>query len=189
MRRTAERAGHACDPDMALSNFVDIVNAMQSSQRDLEHVIPDSDALSVWSRCSASPTRWARFMRFKPQLVEAAAVDSCSSHLFNHAQRRARLLKAVSADRTNQPCPSPQGSGQKRPTALRSSYRNQLAAIIARMPWRTTRPPSNRPSAANCPTSRTRRSKARWPSPATKPRAASTCASPSSAWANSAHRN
>ena len=35
---------HACDPDMALSNFVDIVNAMQSSQRDLEHVIPDNDA-------------------------------------------------------------------------------------------------------------------------------------------------
>ena len=34
----------ACDPDMALSNFVDIVNAMQSSQRDLEHVIPDNDA-------------------------------------------------------------------------------------------------------------------------------------------------
>ena len=36
---------HACDPDVALSNFVDIVNAMQSSQRDLKHVIPDNNAL------------------------------------------------------------------------------------------------------------------------------------------------
>ena len=89
---------HACDPDMALSNFVDIVNAMQSSQRDLEHVIPDNDALKRLVTVLGVSDAMGKFMRFKPQLVEAAAVDNCNSHLFNHAQRRARLLKAVGAD-------------------------------------------------------------------------------------------
>lgn len=72
-----------------------------------------------------------KFMRFKPQLVEAAAVDNCNSHLFNHAQRRARLLKAVGADPDEPAMPVASKDLAEAATALRSSYRNQLAAIIA----------------------------------------------------------
>ena len=130
-----------------------------------------------------------KFMRFKPQLVEAAAVDNCNSHLFNHAQRRARLLKAVGADPDEPAMPVASKDLAEAATALRSSYRNQLAAIIAQDAVADD-PTSIQPTISReLSTSRTRRSKARWPSPATKPRAASTCASPSSAWANSAHRN
>ena len=122
---------HACDPDMALSNFVDIVNAMQSSQRDLEHVIPDNDALKRLVTVLGVSDAMGKFMRFKPQLVEAAAVDNCNSHLFNHAQRRARLLKAVGADPDEPAMPVASKDLAEAATALRSSYRNQLAAIIA----------------------------------------------------------
>ena len=122
---------HACDPDMALSNFVDIVNAMQSSQRDLEHVIPDNDALKRLVTVLGVSDAMGKFMRFKPQLVEAAAVDNCNSHLFNHAQLRARLLKAVGADPDEPAMPVASKDLAEAATALRSSYRNQLAAIIA----------------------------------------------------------
>ena len=122
---------HACDPDMALSNFVDIVNSMQSSQRDLEHVIPDNDALKRLVTVLGVSDAMGKFMRFKPQLVEAAAVDNCNSHLFNHAQRRARLLKAVGADPDEPAMPVASKDLAEAATALRSSYRNQLAAIIA----------------------------------------------------------
>ena len=63
---------HACDPDVALSNFVDIVNAMQSSQRDLKHVIPDNNALKRLVTVLGVSDAMGKFMRFKPQLVEAA---------------------------------------------------------------------------------------------------------------------
>ena len=122
---------HACDPDVALSNFVDIVNAMQSSQRDLKHVIPDNDALKRLVTVLGVSDAMGKFMRFKPQLVEAAAVDNCNSHLFNHAQRRARLLKAVGADPDEPAMPVASKDLAEAATALRSSYRNQLAAIIA----------------------------------------------------------
>ena len=63
--------------------------------------------------------------------MEAAAVDNCNSHLFNHAQRRARLLKAVGADPDEPAMPVASKDLAEAATALRSSYRNQLAAIIA----------------------------------------------------------
>ena len=122
---------HACDPDVALSNFVDIVNAMQSSQRDLKHVIPDNNALKRLVTVLGVSDAMGKFMRFKPQLVEAAAVDNCNSHLFNHTQRRARLLKAVGADPDEPAMPVASKDLAEAATALRSSYRNQLAAIIA----------------------------------------------------------
>ena len=122
---------HACDPDVALSNFVDIANAMQSSQRDLKHVIPDNNALKRLVTVLGVSDAMGKFMRFKPQLVEAAAVDNCNSHLFNHAQRRARLLKAVGADPDEPAMPVASKDLAEAATALRSSYRNQLAAIIA----------------------------------------------------------
>ncbi len=98
---------HACDPDMALSNFVDIVNAMQSSQRDLEHVIPDNDALKRLVTCSASPTRWAsscastRSLWRRQQSTTATAICSITRNAVHVCSRRSART------RTNWPCPLP----------------------------------------------------------------------------------
>lgn len=122
---------HACDPDIALRNFVDIVNAMQSSGRDLARVMPDGDALKRLITVLGVSDAMGKFMRFKPDLVEAAAMDNCNSHLFNHAQRRAHLLEAVGADPSDQAHPKASKDLAEAATALRASYRKQLAAIIA----------------------------------------------------------
>ena len=130
-----------------------------------------------------------KFMRFKPQLVEAAAVDNCNSHLFNHAQRRARLLKAVGADPDEPAMPVASKDLAEAATALRSSYRNQLAAIIAQDAVADD-PASIQPTISrelsDLADGARRRAGHR---PPRNRGAASTCASPSSAWANSAHRN
>ena len=51
----------ACDPDCALSNFVDITNAMQSQGRDFDAMVADEAALdpmplpgAIFSRISTS---------------------------------------------------------------------------------------------------------------------------------------
>ena len=132
--RRAELLGvlaHAGDPDVALSNFVDIVNAMQSSGRDLEQVIPDGAALKRLVTVLGVSDAMGKFMRFRPDLVAAAATDECNSHLFNHAQRRVRLLKAVGADPDDDAHPTASKDLAEAATALRAAYRRQLAAIIA----------------------------------------------------------
>ncbi|TPF78738.1 glutamine-synthetase adenylyltransferase [Bifidobacterium sp. UTCIF-3] len=122
---------HACDPDVALGNFVDIVNAMQSGGRDLRQVIPDGAALKRLVTVLGVSDAMGKFMRFRPDLVAAAAVDDCNSHLFNHAQRRARLLQAVGADPEERTSPKAGKALAEAATALRAAYRRQLAAIIA----------------------------------------------------------
>ena len=91
---------HACDPDMALSNFVDIVNAMQSSQRDLEHVIPDNDALKRLVTVLGVSDAMGKFMRFKPQQsTTATAICSITRNAVHVCSRRSART------RTNRPCP------------------------------------------------------------------------------------
>ena len=131
-----------------------------------------------------------KFMRFKPQLVEAAAVDNCNSHLFNHAQRRARLLKAVGADPDEPAMPARlQGIWPKRPRPCVPATGTNWPPSSPRMPWRTTRPPSNRPSARELSDLADAALEGALAIARHETEAASTCASPSSAWANSAHRN
>ena len=122
---------HACDPDVALRNFVDIVNAAQSSQRDLNALIPSEEALTRLVTVLGVSDALGKFMRFKPELVEAAALDLCNSHLFNRNQRRAHLLEAVGADSNDLVAPVAGKDLSETATALRQSYRKQLAAIIA----------------------------------------------------------
>lgn len=45
-----------CDPDCALSNFVDITNAMQSQGRDFDAMVPTKRRSNGSSPCSASLT-------------------------------------------------------------------------------------------------------------------------------------
>lgn len=71
------------------------------------------------------------FICFKPQLVGVAAVDNCNNRLFNHAQRRAHLLRTVDADPNRPAMPVASKDLAEAATALCSSYRNQLAAITA----------------------------------------------------------
>ena len=82
----------ACDPDCALSNFVDITNAMQSQGRDFDAMVPDEAALERLITVLGVSDEMGKLMRFRPELVEAAANDACESHLYNHEQRRAHVL-------------------------------------------------------------------------------------------------
>ena len=72
-----------------------------------------------------------KLMRFRPELVMAAASDSCESHLYNHAQRRAHVLEAVGADPPDNRMPKDTKPLAEAATALRQTYRKQLAAIMA----------------------------------------------------------
>ena len=72
-----------------------------------------------------------KLMRFRPELVMAAASDSCESHLYNHAQRRAHVLEAVGADPADNRMPKATKPLAEAATALRQTYRKQLAAIMA----------------------------------------------------------
>lgn len=122
---------YACDPDIALRNFLDIVNAMQSSQRNIDELLPDGQALRRLITVLGASDAMGKFMRFKPELVEAAALDRGDSHLFNTAQRRAHMLEAIGADPANTANPEADRPLADAATALRATYRKQLAAILA----------------------------------------------------------
>lgn len=121
---------HACDPDIALRNFVDIVNAMESSGRSVKEIVPDGEALIRLVTVLGVSDALGKFMRFRPELVEAAAIDRCNSHLFNREQRREHILNAIgaSASDTTPEASLPLADAA---TALRAAYRKQLAAIVA----------------------------------------------------------
>lgn len=121
----------ACDPDCALSNFVDITNAMQSQGRDFDAMVPDEAALERLITVLGVSDALGKLMRFRPELVEAAANDACESHLYNHEQRRAHVLKSVGADPNDHAMPAASLPLAEAATALRKTYRKQLAAIMA----------------------------------------------------------
>ena len=121
----------ACDPDCALSNFVDITNAMQSQGRDFDAMVPDEAALERLITVLGVSDALGKLMRFRPELVEAAANDACESHLYNHEQRRAHVLKSVGADPNDRTMPTASLPLAEAATALRKTYRKQLAAIMA----------------------------------------------------------
>lgn len=179
----------ACDPDIALSNLVDIIKVMQSQGKDFTNIIADENSFVRLITVLGVSDEMGKLMRFRPELVEAAANDACESHLYNHEQRRAHVLKSVGADPNDHTMPTASLPLAEAATALRKTYRKQLAAIMRKTPRRTIPSKSNRASAPNFPTLRTRRLKARSPSHAMKWTAADMCVSPSSAWANWAHRS
>ncbi|WP_034528017.1 bifunctional [glutamine synthetase] adenylyltransferase/[glutamine synthetase]-adenylyl-L-tyrosine phosphorylase [Bifidobacterium stellenboschense] len=123
--------GRACDPDAALANLVGITNAVQSQGRDLKTMVPDEAAFERLVTVLGVSDALGKLMRFRPELVEAASKDSCDSHLYNHAQRRAHILKAVGADPDETAAPAATLSLAEAATALRGTYRHQLAAIMA----------------------------------------------------------
>ncbi|KAB5607467.1 bifunctional [glutamine synthetase] adenylyltransferase/[glutamine synthetase]-adenylyl-L-tyrosine phosphorylase [Bifidobacterium jacchi] len=93
--KALERAG---DPDVALNNLIDIVNALISQGRSVEEILPDDTAMSRLMAVLGASDAMGKLMRFRLDLVEAAACDGCDSHLFNRDQRRAHVLRAVGAD-------------------------------------------------------------------------------------------
>lgn len=121
----------ACDPDGALRNVVDIINAMQSQGRRVEDMLPDRAAFERLVTVLGVSDALGKLMRFRPELVEAASVDRCDSHLYNHAQRRAHMLAAVGADPNEPAAPVATKDLAAAATALRGTYRRQLAAIMA----------------------------------------------------------
>ena len=120
-----------CDPDVALRNLVDIIKALQSQGRDFRQVITDNEGLVRLVTVLGVSDEMGKLMRFRPELVMAAASDSCESHLYNHAQRRAHVLEAVGADPADNRMPKATKPLAEAATALRQTYRKQLAAIMA----------------------------------------------------------
>ncbi|KAB7790650.1 bifunctional [glutamine synthetase] adenylyltransferase/[glutamine synthetase]-adenylyl-L-tyrosine phosphorylase [Bifidobacterium leontopitheci] len=119
-----------CDPDVALRNLVDIVNAQVSQGLDLDEIMPDDRAFRRLVTVLGVSDALGKLMRFRPELVRAAATDPCDSHLFNPAQRRAHVLRSVGAD-PDAAAPTSTLALADAATALRRTYRNQLAAIVA----------------------------------------------------------
>lgn len=130
LRLLLDALGQANDPDVALANIVDISRAWAAQGNSLADTLPDEAALRRLVTVLGVSDALGKLMRFRPQLVEAAAVDRCGSHAFSRAERRAHLLEAIGAD-----------AGDAAPVAtlplaqatdgLRAAYRRQLAAIMA----------------------------------------------------------
>ncbi|MBT1180464.1 bifunctional [glutamine synthetase] adenylyltransferase/[glutamine synthetase]-adenylyl-L-tyrosine phosphorylase [Bifidobacterium sp. CP2] len=131
LRFVLKALGEACDPDAALANLVSITNAVQSQGRDFDHMVPDEAAFERLVTVLGVSDALGKLMRFRPELVEAASRDACNSHLYNHAQRRAHILKAVGADPDETAAPVATLTLADAATALRGTYRRQLAAIMA----------------------------------------------------------
>lgn len=121
----------ACDPDIALSNLVDIIKVMQSQGKDFTNIIADENSFVRLITVLGVSDEMGKLMRFRPELVEAAANDACESHLYNHEQRRAHVLKSVGADPNDHTMPTASLPLAEAATALRKTYRKQLAAIMA----------------------------------------------------------
>ena len=97
---------HVCDPDVALRNLVDIVNAQVSQGRALDDIMPDDTAFRQLVAVLGVSDAMGKLMRFRPDLVQAAATDHCNSHLYNHDQRRAHVLESVGADPNDRMSPT-----------------------------------------------------------------------------------
>lgn len=121
----------ACDPDVALSNLVDIIKVVQSQGEDFTNIIADENSFIRLVTVLGVSDEMGKLMRFRPELVEAAANDACESHLYNHEQRRAHVLKSVGADPNDHTMPTASLPLAEAVTALRKTYRKQLAAIMA----------------------------------------------------------
>ncbi|MBT1173372.1 bifunctional [glutamine synthetase] adenylyltransferase/[glutamine synthetase]-adenylyl-L-tyrosine phosphorylase [Bifidobacterium sp. MA2] len=131
LRFVLKALAEACDPDGALANLVSITNAVQSQGRDLDRIVPDAAAFERLITVLGVSDELGKLMRFRPELVEAASIDSCNSHLYNKAQRRAHILRAVGADPDDPVAPVATKELAEAATALRGTYRRQLAAIMA----------------------------------------------------------
>lgn len=122
----------ACDPDAALTNTLDIARVWTSQGRSLSDVLTGEPALRRLVTVLGVSDALGKLMRFRPELVEAAAIDRCESHRYNRAQRRAHILEAIGADPDDTIAPVASLDLADAATALRASYRRQLAAIMAR---------------------------------------------------------
>ena len=121
----------ACDPDTALANLTAIAETARMQGRDFYGMVPDRTAFERLVTVLGVSDALGKLMRFRADLVEAAAKDGCNSHQYDRAQRRAHILKAVGADPTDAAHPTASSDLAATVDALRGTYRRQLAAIMA----------------------------------------------------------
>ena len=107
------------------------IKVMQSQGKDFTNIIADENSFVRLITVLGVSDEMGKLMRFRPELVEAAANDACESHLYNHEQRRAHVLKSVGADPNDHTMPTASLPLAEAATALRKTYRKQLAAIMA----------------------------------------------------------
>ena len=135
VRPLLDALSRASDPDVALNNLVGIARAQHDTERNVFSDVSTPDAVDRLVAVLGSSDAMGKLMRFRPALVRAAGVDECDSHLYNREQRVAHMLHAIGADAdaadaddaiTKATMPFAQAC-----SALRSSYHDQLAAIMA----------------------------------------------------------
>ncbi|NEG69176.1 bifunctional [glutamine synthetase] adenylyltransferase/[glutamine synthetase]-adenylyl-L-tyrosine phosphorylase [Bifidobacterium choloepi] len=124
----------ADDPDVALRNYVDIGRDLANQGVRFDDLVPDDRAVGRIVRVLGASDALGKLMRFRPELVRAAATDDDDSALFNRRQRIEAVLHAIESS------PRPVSDGEQpvaglplaeAATALRREYRRQLAAIMA----------------------------------------------------------
>ncbi len=118
-------------PTSHSATLVDIIKVMQSQGKDFTNIIADENSFVRLITVLGVSDEMGKLMRFRPELVEAAANDVCESHLYNHEQRKAHVLKSVGADPNDHAMPTASLPLAEAATALRKTYRKQLAAIMA----------------------------------------------------------
>lgn len=124
--------GRSCDPDIALHNLVDIIHAATAPDDvAFTTIINDDDAFARLVTVLGASDEMGKYMRFRPEAVEAVAYDACHSSDFTHDERRAHILNAVGADPDDRKAPRATLPLAEATTALRRTYRKQLASIMA----------------------------------------------------------
>ncbi|MBW3094105.1 bifunctional [glutamine synthetase] adenylyltransferase/[glutamine synthetase]-adenylyl-L-tyrosine phosphorylase [Bifidobacterium sp. 64T4] len=121
----------ACDPDIALTNLVAIVNVATSRGDDIDGIMPDRQSFERLVTVLGVSDAMGKLMRFHPDLVQAASTDADNTYLYNHAQRRAAMLTAIGADPDELDAPVSTMELADSATALRGTYYRHLAAIMA----------------------------------------------------------
>lgn len=122
----------ACAPDTALRNLVGIVRTQYGLGHNIFADMTGSGALNRLVAVLGASDAMGTMMRFRPALVEAAAIDRDHTYEYTRSQRRDHLLKAIGVNASGQGAPESTASLAESTAALRRTYYDQLAAIMAR---------------------------------------------------------
>ncbi|NEG96940.1 bifunctional [glutamine synthetase] adenylyltransferase/[glutamine synthetase]-adenylyl-L-tyrosine phosphorylase [Bifidobacterium sp. SMB2] len=121
----------ADDPDTALRHITELANRVHDEGEPIESLFSGLDGFSRLVAVLGASDEIGRLMLSRPMLIKAVTGEEYESHLWNHDQRRAAILRRIGADPASD-APASTLSLAESTTELRRCYREQLAAIMAR---------------------------------------------------------
>ncbi|RBP97998.1 bifunctional glutamine-synthetase adenylyltransferase/deadenyltransferase [Bifidobacterium aemilianum] len=129
---------HACDADAALRNLSGMVTSQEDCSPLLTRLWSDEAAQRRLIAVLGASDALGKTMRYRPDLVEAAAFDDCGSADFDKRQRLDHMAKALGLNSGHlgegEPSLAPLAleDPAQAVTRMRQAYRRQLAAIMAK---------------------------------------------------------